>query len=168
MTRCNAHANLKPASNSLYYCKRHWQEVEGREVRRETLPRDDLVLGAHPTKRKRFTSKQPPRVVTQLRPACRWPAGCEGIGRLYLEGQWFCKLHAAWICSETAAVLSLTDYKDALVDTHRGSSLGGNNLEDKCGSCGAYNFHEERAGTTEHFNMCLPERKGVLPEKEPR
>ena len=65
-----------------------------------------------------------------------------------------CKLHASLICGETVAVLSLADYNDAFVTTHSGSSLG-----DKCESCGAYNFPEERTYSTEHFNICCQNGK---------
>ena len=81
LTRCGAEVHLKQADNGLYYCKRHLKEVDGEAVRRARLPDDDLVLGTHPTKRKRFTSKQPPQVQTQFRPKGKWLVGCERVGR---------------------------------------------------------------------------------------
>ena len=62
------------------------------------------------------------------------------------------------IRDRTVAVLSRADYRDSLVDAHRGNALGGNKLEDKREHCGAYNFKEERDGATEHFNMCCQNR----------
>ena len=73
MTRCGADANLKPADNGLYYCKRHCKEVQGETVRRQRLPEADYVPAAHPTKRKRFSSKQPAAAKAQARPRCKWP-----------------------------------------------------------------------------------------------
>ena len=162
-TRCGADCHLKLAPNNLYYCKRHWEEVRSMPVRRSTLLDDDLVVGVHPTKRKRFNSKQPPRVSAQPRTACKWLLGCQRAGRENLEGQWFCKIHASCICGETAAVLSLADYKDAMVDAHTGNTLG-----DICDSCGAYNFQEERTGTTEHFNICCQNGKVCCQRKNPK
>ena len=120
----------------------------------EQDPEPDYTPAAHHTKRKRFSFKQPAAAKAHARPRCKWPAGCDERGQRYLEGEWFCKRHAAWICGETAAVLTLTDYKDYLVATHKGSAMG-----DRCTACGAYNFQEERIGATAHFNICCQNGK---------
>ena len=73
-----------------------------------------------------------------------------------------CNKHASCICGEMAAVLSLTYYNDAFVNTHTGSTLG-----DRCESCGAYNFQEERTSSTEHFNMCCQNGKVCCKPKDP-
>ena len=80
-----------------------------------------------------------------------------------IGGAMVCKIHASCICGEMAAVLSLADYKDAFVNTHTGSTLG-----DKCDSCGAYNFQEERTGTTEHFNICCQNGKVCCQQHNPK
>ena len=162
-TRCGADCHLQLAPNNLHYCRQHFKEVQGMPVRRARLLNDDLVVEDHPTKRKRLTFKQPPATRAQSRTACKWRAGCQRAARENLEGQWFCKIHASCICGEMAAVLSLADYKDAFVNTHTGSTLG-----DKCDSCGAYNFPEERTGTTEHFNICCQNGKVCCQQHNPK
>ena len=121
-----------------------------------------VVVEAHPTKRKRLTSKQPPSTRAEPRTVCKWRIGCERVAKENLDWQWFCKLHASLICGETTAVLSLADYKDAFVTTHSGSSLG-----DKCEYCGAYNFQEERAGSIEHYNICCQSGKVCCLQNDP-
>ena len=163
-TRCGADCHLRLAPNSLHYCRKHFKEVQGMPARRERLQDDAMVVvvEAHPTKRKRLTSKQPPATRSETRIVCKWRLGCERVAKENLEGQWFCKLHASCICGETAAVLSLADYKDDFVNTHTGSTLG-----DRCESCGAYNFQEERTGSTEHFNICCHNGKVCCLQKNP-